>query len=269
MAQHVATQPTEPAQTGIVLLACACLAPDDPALIWAPFRGRPLLAWSLMTYAQTLPDAPIILVVDDDHLPMAHDLCTKLGLSPAMPLPISEYARRRDVTSSGLAALQAHHPSCEWVIIHEATRPLVTSRLIVSVLEHARQADCSAIASEPVKETLKRMTPGGDGQPDRVAETLPRERLACAQTPQVFRLADLAHALAVLLADVDPPDEATIAALAGLPMLAVPGDHSNLRVSSQADLPILAAQDGATSGKVGSQTEPMSRKASSGYHAEG
>jgi len=147
-------------------------------------------------------------------------------------------ARRRGAALAGVAGLQMLVPDCEWVVIHEATRPLASAALIQAGLAAAIRANMGAVASEPVKETLKRAPDGVGG---RVAETLPRAALARAQTPQVYRVADLLAALRRLPPGADPADEATVAFAAGLPLITFPSGHDNLKVTSRADLPIVEA----------------------------
>ncbi|MGB7623437.1 MAG: 2-C-methyl-D-erythritol 4-phosphate cytidylyltransferase [Terriglobia bacterium] len=68
----------------------------------------------------------------------------------------------------------------EWVVVHDAVRPLFDPLLIESVLSEARKTG-AAICAIPVLDTIKQI----DRQ--RVIATLPRDRIVLVQTPQAFR----------------------------------------------------------------------------------
>lgn len=246
-----------PIRAGAVILASASVCPADPDLMWATLAGQPLLACAIATCRAVATLDPIILVVAPDRIVAANSLMGALvspASKPGQPAtrwrvvaPIRAnlaegvatlVGRRRDATQAGVEALAELAPDCEWVVVHEAARPLATAALIQAALATAVRANMGAIAVEPVKETLKRAPDGVGG---RVAETLPRAQLARAQTPQAYRIADLLAALRTLPPLADPADEATIAFGAGLPLVTYPGGHDNLRATRRADLPIVAA----------------------------
>jgi 2-C-methyl-D-erythritol 4-phosphate cytidylyltransferase len=91
------------------------------------------------------------------------------------------------------------------------------------------------VARGPVKETVKRLRDG------LVVETLPRERMARAQTPYVFSRERLLTAHASLPPEQDFSDEAALALAAGLPLRVVSGPPGNIRVTSMADLAMVEA----------------------------
>ena len=72
-------------------------------------------------------------------------------------------------------------------------------------------------------------------------ETLPRERMARAQTPYVFQRERLLAAHASPPPERDYPDVATLALAAGLPLRIILGPPDNLRVTSAADLAVAEA----------------------------
>jgi 2-C-methyl-D-erythritol 4-phosphate cytidylyltransferase len=84
----------------------------------------------------------------------------------------------------------------EFVVVHDAARPLVTPGLIDAMVEElaAEEGAAGVIAATPVTDTIKQV--GEDGQVER---TLDRSGLWAVQTPQVFR----ADALRTALGDPD------------------------------------------------------------------
>ncbi len=135
----------------------------------------------------------------------------------------------------------------ELVAVHDAARPLVTAALIdelvAKLVSHPDAA--GVIAAAPLTDTVKRARearpPGGDMPHGAltVAETVSRDHLWAAQTPQVFRTDVLRHAL-----DADPQrvaaatDDAMLVERAGGTVLIHPSGPENLKVTTQLDLRI-------------------------------
>ena len=203
-----------------------------PALLWTPVAGRPLLAWSLAACAQTPTIAETLLLVSADQVDDARALAASENEGWARVRVILGGTRVRDSVEAGLRALD---PAIAWVVIHEAARPLASSALLAAALDLAQHADADVITGEPVKETVKRLRNG------LVVETLPRERMVRAQTPQVFQRARLESAHASQPPERDFPDEVTLALAAGLSLRVIPGSPDNIRVTSAADIAVAEA----------------------------
>jgi len=212
---------------GAIVLASHHPAPE---LLWTPVAGRPLLAWSIAACEATPEIAETLLIVPEDQLAEAQSLAISQGWTKAHALPCGE--RLHDDVEAGLRALD---PSLAWVVIHEAARPLVTPALFAAAFDLAQHTDADVITGGPVKETVKRLHDG------LVVETLPRERMARTQTPYAFSRERLLAAHAALTPEHDFPDEATLALAAGLPLRAVPASPDNIRVTSAADVAVVAA----------------------------
>lgn len=137
-------------------------------------------------------------------------------------------ATRADSVAAGLHALRARGASDEdWVLVHDAARcllqPAWVNRLIDACLDDA----VGGLLALPVADTVKRA--GGDL---RVAETIPREGLWLAQTPQMFRLGTLREAYR---AAPGVTDEAGAIEALGLAPRLVTGSATNLKVTYAAD----------------------------------
>ncbi|MEO7002082.1 MAG: 2-C-methyl-D-erythritol 4-phosphate cytidylyltransferase [Ktedonobacterales bacterium] len=227
----------DPPQTGVILLTTAEAPVRD--LLWAPLCGRPLCVWALdACLAARQHDTSIgaiALVVAPERLAEADALVNAYGW-PRIAVVAATEEQRLAALRAGLAALETASPGCEWILMLDGARPLVTQALIAAGLTVIRDhPDAVAVATEPVKETLKHV------QGERVVETLPRDRLARAQTPYVFRRTDLLRAVALAEADGAPGGELALARAAGLLLIAYPGSHENLLATNTTDLPILAA----------------------------
>ena len=137
-------------------------------------------------------------------------------------------ARRQDSVANGLRALDEE---TDVILVHDAARPFADALLIDRVIEAAAQTG-AAVPVLPVRDTVKRL----DERGAHVTETIPRERVGLAQTPQGFRRAVLRAAIALGERGVDATDEAMLAEQAGHPVAVVPGDERNLKITTPADL---------------------------------
>lgn len=139
--------------------------------------------------------------------------------------------RRRDSVAAGLAAID---DDAGFVLIHDAARPLVTAKLVRSVIERLLVGDVAGVVPVvPVRDTLKRVAG------DYVIETVDRSDLVAVQTPQGFDLAALRSAHAV--ANGDATDDASMVELTGGTIVVVDGDPANLKVTYPEDLAVAEA----------------------------
>jgi 2-C-methyl-D-erythritol 4-phosphate cytidylyltransferase/2-C-methyl-D-erythritol 2,4-cyclodiphosphate synthase len=144
---------------------------------------------------------------------------------------VSGGARRQD---SVARAFQAIDQRSEIVVVHDAARPFATSGLVARTVDAAIEHG-AAIAAVQSSDTVKRA--GAATGADRfVKETLARETIYLAQTPQAFRRAVLQDAIAAGLEGADATDEASLAERAGHPVRIVEGDRTNIKVTTQQDL---------------------------------
>ncbi|HEY8290427.1 MAG TPA: bifunctional 2-C-methyl-D-erythritol 4-phosphate cytidylyltransferase/2-C-methyl-D-erythritol 2,4-cyclodiphosphate synthase [Acetobacteraceae bacterium] len=137
-------------------------------------------------------------------------------------------ATRQDSVRAGLEALASHAPDV--VLVHDAARPLIPDGTIPALLAALRAAP-GAIPAMPVADTLKRVNLGV------ITETVPREGLYRAQTPQAFRFADLLAAHRSGL--IGTTDDASLLEAAGATVAIVPGTEDNIKLTYPEDLPRL------------------------------
>lgn len=123
------------------------------------------------------------------------------------------------------------------VLVHDCARALITPQTVDAVARAAREQG-AALAAEPLADTLKREAPGGT-----VAETVPREGLWRAQTPQGARRDILLRAFALWQESSSalPTDEAMLLEAAGYAPILVPAPASNFKLTSPNDLALACA----------------------------
>ena len=123
--------------------------------------------------------------------------------------------------------------TCEYVLVHDGARPLVTAAMIDAALAGAREKD-AAICAIQVSDTVKQVDNYGFSR-----RTMDRDGLMLAQTPQAFRLELLLRAHAAHAEDVT--DDAMLVELMGLPVRIVAGSPRNLKVTTPDDLVLAEA----------------------------
>jgi 2-C-methyl-D-erythritol 4-phosphate cytidylyltransferase/2-C-methyl-D-erythritol 2,4-cyclodiphosphate synthase len=128
-------------------------------------------------------------------------------------------------------ALEAVPAEAEIVAVHDAARALATPSLFDAVLAAVTGPLAGAVPVVAVQDTVKRV------EGAMVAETVPREHLALAQTPQAFLRVPLieAHARAAAEGRVFT-DDAALVEWAGGAVATVPGDPENFKVTTSGDL---------------------------------
>ena len=147
-------------------------------------------------------------------------------------LAVAGGALRQDSVRLGLAALprEARH-----VLVHDAARPFLSPALPRRICEALRQGASAAIPGLPVTDTIKLVDNG------LVTGTLPRSRLAAAQTPQGFDLPLLrqAHRHAEETGLTVTDDAALMEAL-GHDVHMLSGEVANVKITNPEDLALLA-----------------------------
>ena len=151
--------------------------------------------------------------------------------------------RRQDSVANAFAALAA---DVEIVLVHDAARPFVTSEVISRAIQGAVTYG-AAIVAIPVSDTVKRV------EHEVIVETLPREEIFLAQTPQAFRRDVLGAAIDAGRTAEAATDEAMLAERAGQRVHVVAGDAANIKITTAADLSRARGREASTAaaGRVG------------------
>ena len=133
-----------------------------------------------------------------------------------------------------LRKLQQHCGDDVIALVHDAARPLVVADDIGRVIDAARQHPAGAILAAAVSDTLKRQT---DSQ--EIEQTVNREGLWRALTPQVFHLPPLLAAMEQVVASGQLiTDDAQALELQGQRVALVAGRADNIKLTSPDDLPL-------------------------------
>jgi 2-C-methyl-D-erythritol 4-phosphate cytidylyltransferase len=142
---------------------------------------------------------------------------------------------RRESVLNGLLALPG---TVEVVAIHDAARPLVQPTVIEQAVSEVMSGQAGAVVAVPVVDTLKQAEAGSMN----INRTVDRAQLWRAQTPQVFRREVILRAHHAIPPETPVTDDAQLMELAGFgPVVLVPGDERNLKITTPADVRLAQA----------------------------
>jgi len=191
--------------------------------VLAMLDGRPVLARVIDVFQECDDISRIVVVLSRQNMEAGQKLVAEQAWSKA--IAVCPGGRlRQDSVAAGLSRLG----NCDWVVIHDGARPLVTGDLIRRGLETARETGAAA-AAVPVTDTIKVA-----GDDCFVRETPPRQNLWAVQTPQVFRFDIIADAYNRVEAEVT--DDAALVERLGYRVKLYTGSYDNIKVTTPDDL---------------------------------
>jgi 2-C-methyl-D-erythritol 4-phosphate cytidylyltransferase/2-C-methyl-D-erythritol 2,4-cyclodiphosphate synthase len=199
--------------------------PGEPKA-WRTLGGKPIVRWSVEGLLSA-GAREVVVVVARDRLAQADEALAGLQGWKA----VTGGRTRAESVQAGLAAITAGRN--QPVLVHDAARPFVTRAHVDRLLAALEVAD-GAILTLPVPDTLKR----GDGLVD---ETVSRDGLWRAQTPQAFRFGRLKAAYQRWPATEEPTDDAAVMERAGGNVAMTPGDPMLMKLTYPEDF-MLAEQ---------------------------
>ncbi len=195
---------------------------------YAPLKGERLLRRTLRAFLRHPGiDRVVVAIHPDDAAIFAE---TIEGMKDVTA--VHGGATRQESVQLGLEALAVSNP--DLVLIHDGARPRVSLALITRVLDGLKTAE-GVLPVVPVIDTLKRIDGTG-----RVGETVPRDNLVRAQTPQGFRFPQILAAHRAFKGEA-LTDDAAVLERAGQSVMTVAGDEANIKVTTMEDLATLTA----------------------------
>ena len=188
--------------------------------------GRPLIRHAVETLcaAPDIDRVYVVLSVGDQEW----DRYDWSALEPKLVSLFCGGASRADSVLNGLRAIRDDMAESDWGLVHDAARPCLAPWHLERLLQSLADDEVGGLLAVPVADTLKR----DDGHGHSI-ETVSRERLWQAQTPQMFRYIMLRRALERAR---EVTDEASAIEAAGLHPRLVEGDATNLKVTYPLDL---------------------------------
>ncbi|MDE5996290.1 MAG: 2-C-methyl-D-erythritol 4-phosphate cytidylyltransferase [Eubacterium sp.] len=122
---------------------------------------------------------------------------------------------------------------CDYILIHDGARPLVTQKAIINTLDKAQMYNAAA-TGVTVKDTLKIVD-----EDLSIVGTPNRNNLVSIQTPQIFKFDLYKKALAKAVQDKkDYTDDCQLVEKLGEKVYAVLGDYDNIKITTKSDIPL-------------------------------
>ncbi len=199
--------------------------------VFAKLQERPLFIRAIELFVNRDDVCQTILVVaasDADHVREQYG--PNLGFMGVV-LATGGENRWQSVAN----ALELVGEDADFVAVHDAARICTTPEMIDRVFAGAASSGAAVLAA-PLSGTIKRVSAGGT-----VEQTVSRERLYEAQTPQAFKKDLLIQAYLTVEESTAPTDDADVVAAAGHDVTVVDSDVSNLKITFPGDLALAGA----------------------------
>ena len=189
--------------------------------------GQPMVWHTLAAFAAVKRIARTVVVVAPG------DGFFERNPTPALVVPCGGATRAGSVANGLYELTRVGATDQDWVLVHDAARCLITPELIDSLIDACANDEVGGLLAQRLPDTLKREEGG------RVAGTIDREDKWLAQTPQMFRIGLLMHALEKAGGQVT--DEATAVEALGQRPLLVQGGTQNFKVTYPDDFALAEA----------------------------
>jgi 2-C-methyl-D-erythritol 4-phosphate cytidylyltransferase len=145
-------------------------------------------------------------------------------------------AERGNSVLNALTQLRNNADDGDWVLVHDAVRPCLRQDDLDALMTGLADHPVGGLLGVPVQDSMKRADNQG-----RVEQTVPREQLWHAYTPQMFRLGMLHRALSdALAAGLAVTDDASAMEAAGHVPMMIEGHRDNLKITRPEDLALAA-----------------------------
>jgi 2-C-methyl-D-erythritol 4-phosphate cytidylyltransferase len=192
---------------------------------FAPLANKPVWLHSAERFINRSDVKQVILVISPEDRELFESKFA--GNAAILGIEIIEGGAER--ADSIQRAIERVKPEMQFVAVHDAARPCLADEWITKVFDAAQKSG-AAILAIPVRGTLKRGT-----EKDGIRETVPREELWEAQTPQVARRDWLVEAYAKR-GTFNATDDAQLLERAGRKVSLVVGSPINLKITTREDL---------------------------------
>ncbi|MBU2166946.1 MAG: bifunctional 2-C-methyl-D-erythritol 4-phosphate cytidylyltransferase/2-C-methyl-D-erythritol 2,4-cyclodiphosphate synthase [Alphaproteobacteria bacterium] len=198
---------------------------------WVALAGVPVLRWSVRALLEAGAGDVVVVVGPHRLTDVAGALAGLTGWRA-----VEGGATRAESVMRGLDAIEAGDSARADtpLLIHDAARPFLERAVIDRLIDALDQAD-GAVPALPAVDSLRRGDEAGLG------DSVDREGLFRAQTPQAFRLATVRTALIGWPGETPPTDEAEAVRAAGGRVALVAGDPRLFKLTYPEDFTMAEA----------------------------
>ena len=181
-------------------------------------QGKPLALYSLEVLASLLQVVEIVVVCPQEY----RSLFSHYPVRFALP-----GEQRQDSVYNGLCQVS---DTIEWVAVHDAARPFITSSMVQNLFDEGKEIGAASLAM-PTKNTLKEIQSG-----KRVSRTLNRSQIWEIQTPQFLKKQILEAGFSYAHThQISVTDDVSLAELIGHPVHLIRGSYQNIKITTPED----------------------------------
>ena len=186
---------------------------------------RPLVFHTLRPFIDSeLINEIVVVAPENDVQQLSRELKSMISVKSVMVVAGGN-TRQKSVFNG----LKAASDSSELICVHDAVRPFVTKELIEKAVNACSEHD-GVIVAQSSTDTIKKV------MDDQIMETLPRETIWRAQTPQVFSKSALQEALKMAEDEnIQGTDEASLLERIGYQVGFVEGSSLNIKITTEED----------------------------------
>ncbi|HTS48345.1 MAG TPA: 2-C-methyl-D-erythritol 4-phosphate cytidylyltransferase [Bryobacteraceae bacterium] len=190
-------------------------------------EGSPILLHTIRKFVDTPEVAEIVVALRSEDMGWARDLLAAERFSKPVRLVEGGDSRQESVEH----ALATLGPGTELVAVHDAVRPFIEQPVLEKVFAEAAETGAAIVGIVPV-DTVKQV------HRNKIRQTIPRERLVLAQTPQVFRYDLLKQAFAKAREDnfTGTDESSLVERLDQVEVSVVMGSDRNIKITKPSDM---------------------------------
>ena len=190
--------------------------------------GKPILRLTIERFLEAVPDIHVVTVLPEAHIGWWRQYCAKDGFTCPQKMVEGGFTRFHSVKN----ALQ-HIPDGAIVAVHDSVRPLISVAKIRELFAAAESAP-AVIPATPCTDTLKAVSKREDGALE-VTGSVDRSAVWGVQTPQIFHSEVLKKAYDRGY-DTLFTDDSSVVSAAGIPVLCIEGERTNIKITTPEDL---------------------------------
>jgi len=195
------------------------------------FNGKELFVYTIEKFQKSSLADSIIIAAQPEYFGLIYDCIEKYNLSKVIKVVEGGKERQDSVYN---ALLNCGAETNDLIAVHDAARPLISSKLIDKALKEAEIYDNIVVAIK-AKDTLLKGS-------DFVESYIGREEIYYVQTPQIFRAGILLDSMKKAYTEnFYGTDESMLVKKAGYKIKIVEGSSLNIKVTTQSDLDIFSA----------------------------
>ena len=190
-------------------------------------EGSPILLHTIRKFVSSPAVGEIVVALRAEDLEWVRDLLERESFGKPVRLVEGGDSRQESVEN----ALATLGPGTELVAVHDAVRPFIEHSVLEKVFAEAEENGAAIVGIVPV-DTVKQI------HRNKIRQTIPRERLILAQTPQVFRFDLLKQAFAKAREDgfAGTDESSLVERLEQVEVSVVPGSDRNIKITKPSDM---------------------------------